>query len=330
MKSYILYLAVYFQKSKHMGGQRSVASDVSNKHKHDDNASTQRQTHEPASDLDTSDAHSEPSVTSYAAPPGLGSQQRQCSGSLDTLVNEDSTSSSSHTNGSCIVVDGCEYVVEPSSLPLPPVPGHQHSLSHVTATGSSRKPPSDCSSSSGIGAELRDTQSDTSSYSGRTPETKSVLVKRKKQRPPHSKARKNVTFSENVVLVSTAPEQVAAPEPDYIAYVQALLKRSPGKRSAEPEDASSNAAASSSPSTPLPHRSATPVAAVDHGGKSGYDSDFDEETDDSCASDDVAANDAGGGDKVRCNLCRKKLIEVTQMFCQDCSYYMAQFPPAVS
>ena len=163
-----------------MGGQRSTGNDISKPSKL--SSKQQRRASESNSELDTSDvtAHSESSsVTSFTGGGGASTSaglavQRHCSSSLDTLVNEgDAASSSSrgapnsalshanknsnaHTSDSCIVVDGCEYIVD--KAPVPPSARMAHVRS--AAPGSVWKPPSDCSTSSGI--ERTDTQSDTS------------------------------------------------------------------------------------------------------------------------------------------------------------------------
>ena len=204
------------------------------------------------------------------------------------------------SNVNSVVVDGCEYIVEQSA------PVAQQVLTQTSAPVR-RKPPSDCSSS---GIERTDTHSDTSSYA--SSQSRSALARGGLARP-----RKNVTFSDKVALVSTAPHEPAADEPhDYIAYVQALLKRSPGKRSADD----------------VTHvRSATPTA--DALGKTGYDSDFDEQTDDSSGDDVTSPAGVAAGasdDRVQCNLCRKRLIDASQVFCENCSHYMSQFEPATS
>lgn len=150
-------------------------------------------------------------------------------------------------------------------------------------------------SSSGI--ERTDTQSDTSSVSTSnsrgSKHAKPALVKNKKYKP-----RKSVTFSDNILLIAKADEVVQTEEPDYMKYVQQLLKRSPGKQK--------------------PPVVAAPAKVEDS--KTGYDSDFDEDTDDSCSNTEDS-------DKIQCNLCRKRFIDVGQMYCVDCSAYMAQLQP---
>ena len=160
--------------------------------------------------------------------------------------------------------------------------------------------PYDLSSSSGI--ERTDTQSDTSSVSTANSRTssqhsKSALVKKRRHKPC-----KSVTFSDNVMLIARAQDNEEMPEePNYIEYVQRLLKRSPIKSGEQ----------------------ASQAPTCKQEGKTGYDSDFDEDTTDSCTSDEVSATD-----KVQCNLCRKKLIEASFIYCTDCSAYMAKFQPS--
>ena len=212
------------------------------------------------------------------------------------------------TNLHSVVVDGCEYIVEQHT---PQQKQQQQKQLVFTNVDAPLKTPSDCSSSSGV--ELRmETHSDaSSSYAS----SRSALSRSSKT---HNARKKNVTFSDKVALVSTAPAEVATDAPqDYMAYVQALLKRSPGKRSCDSDVT----------------RRATPTLDAPVS-KSNNDSDFDEETDDSSSDDvtraggDAVAMTGASDDRVQCNLCRKRLIDATQVFCDNCSHYMSQFEPA--
>lgn len=151
-----------------------------------------------------------------------------------------------------------------------------------------------------------DTQSDTSaSIIVREPPPRPVLVKKKRK---NHRPRKSVTFSDNVALISAVDE--THDHTDYMAYVTELLGQT--KKAVNP-----TTSVHATQKTPA----AVPVVAV---AKTGYDSDFDENTSDSCTSDEMQT------DKVQCNLCRKKLIEATEMYCPDCNYYMAKLQQPVT
>jgi hypothetical protein len=146
---------------------------------------------------------------------------------------------------------------------------------------------------------------------------KSVLSKRKKgHKKKKHRPRKSVTFSDNIILIGTKEE--APPEIDYIAYVNKLqgnIKR--------------HSTSSSSVTSDLMDESASTISSNSGSSevndcRTGYDSDYDEETDDSGLSDDDSE------DKIKCNLCRKKYIEMTELYCEACKFYMSQFQPQPS
>ena len=62
--------------------------------------------------------------------------------------------------------------------------------------------------------------------------------------------------------------------------------------------------------------------------RNGYDSDFDEDTSDSENSvENSDANKQALNTNVRCNLCRKRVIDVNDLYCTDCQFYMSKFQP---
>ena len=134
---------------------------------------------------------------------------------------------------------------------------------------------------------------------------KSALAKRKRKkghRPP-----KRVTFCENIALIVEKDD--VSSEIDYVAYVsQILTKKTP------PPVVSSKPCSSST-------EDCLPPVMVEPKCSTGYDSDFDEDTSDS----DTEPTGQADSERVRCSLCRKKLIEVSSIYCEDCSYYMAKF-----
>lgn len=234
------------------------------------------------------------------------------------------------------VIPGPKSIAE-SKMALPPFskpPIHNHIYHDKDLADFCVIENADDLSSSGI--ERTDTQSDTSSVStansrnsrgSRTSSgkpAKPALVKKVKKHRP----RKSVTFNENIMLIAKAEEIEAETrkEPDYMAYVQDLLKRSPGKSHPQKNSSSTSPTDSTKDVIVNPVMTALPSGKndiPDQGGKTGYDSDFDEDTSDSCTSDEITNTD-----RVQCNLCRKKLISPGDMYCGDCSAYMAQFQPA--
>jgi len=138
-----------------------------------------------------------------------------------------------------------------------------------------------------------DTQSDTSASVPIKEPPRPALVKKKRK---NHRPRKSVTFSDNVALIAAVDE--THDHTDYMAYVTELLGQT--KKATK-------------------QKAVLPTPA-----KTGYDSDFDENTSDSCTSDEMQM------DKVQCNLCRKKLIEATEMYCHDCNYYMTNLQTPVT
>lgn len=107
-----------------------------------------------------------------------------------------------------------------------------------------------------------------------------------------SAMKKSISFSENVALIvckDDAPEE----EIDYVAYVNSLNKQMKGAQDKKPK----------------------PEA------RTGYDSDFDDDTSDSVSSIDA------NNETSHCNLCQKKMVEAMEVYCQDCHSYMARFQP---
>ena len=119
---------------------------------------------------------------------------------------------------------------------------------------------------------------------------KSALVKVKDKNRPG----KSVTFTENICLIGAMDDEPVE-DIDYIALVEKLSKN---KTKVIP--------------SPVPQRAKFAT---------GYDSD--------CDSSEAEDTD-NDPNAVRCSLCRKKSINLNEIYCQDCSAYMSKFQPKVS
>ena len=131
---------------------------------------------------------------------------------------------------------------------------------------------------------------------------KSSLVGKKDGESKPSGGKKSVTFSDQVVLVSSQDQEVNQEEYDPMAYIlQTLQARVSNMKIVVPPE-----------SEPSPSDSESEKL-------NGYDSDFEENSEESADNEEDQNND-----KVRCNLCRKRKIEVNDVYCKDCTFYMAR------
>ena len=234
--------------------------------------------------------------------------------------------------------------VEGDDEPFPPPPPESELLAnqpHLLNTESSQYLPyqSSCAScpdcshgSQGIGnpqpnfapADFPD--ADTSSVTSRQfsippmvekPKTPKPVLKKKSSKKSRKALKKSVTFSDSISLIAEK-EDIEEPsqEVDYMAYVQNLLAHK--KRGAMTK-------ATSNPDLTRP-KYEDPKEALAL--RNGYDSDFDEDTSDSENSvENNDPNSPGNNNHVRCNLCRKRVIDVNDMYCTDCKFYMSKFQP---
>ena len=148
------------------------------------------------------------------------------------------------------------------------------------------------------------------------PKTPKPVLKKKSGKKSR-KMKKSVTFSDSISLIAEKEdfEQEQPPEIDYMAYVQNLLAH---KKKGVMTKATSN------PDLTRPkYEDPKEAEAL----RNGYDSDFDEDTSDS--ENSVENNDPKAADSshVRCNLCRKRVIDVNDLYCTDCKFYMSKFQP---
>lgn len=127
---------------------------------------------------------------------------------------------------------------------------------------------------------------------------KSILKKKSRGKKKECKVMKSISFSDNIALIANV-EDVQPETVDYMAYVSKLQKNSPK----------------------APHRS---VSLTNMDSKTGYDSDFDDDTSDSASSMDAA------GDKTLCNLCHKHVIQPDEQYCNGCNFYMSRLQPQES
>ena len=148
-----------------------------------------------------------------------------------------------------------------------------------------------------------------------TPKTPKPALKKSNAKKKHRKLAKSVTFSDSISLICEKQEAEGEgpPEIDYVAYVQNLLAH---------KNKGCLTKAASNPELAQPKFANAGEAERGN----GYDSDFDEDTSDSEIS--VDQNSVNNHLKnVRCNLCRKHNIEMNELYCTDCQYYMSQFQP---
>lgn len=137
--------------------------------------------------------------------------------------------------------------------------------------------------------------------SGEPPKTPKSILKKRSRSKRTEKIAKSISFSDNIALI--ADVQDTEPEVDYVAYVSNLEKNSPKAR----------------------QRSASlSNLKGEQGSKTGYDSDFDDDTSDSASSTETA------GEISRCNLCHKHVVESGHVYCPDCSFYMSRLQPQES
>ena len=152
---------------------------------------------------------------------------------------------------------------------------------------------------------------------------KSVLKKRKKGRRIYSEStiRKSVSFSDNIALIACI-EDTEPDEIDYMAYVEALEKRQAPMATKETQDdlALLKIGQGHEVIEDSNHISQTDLSSTDVNAKTGYDSDFDEDTSDSASETDTS-------DVNLCNLCQKRVIDSPEVYCSDCQFYMSRFQP---
>ena len=148
------------------------------------------------------------------------------------------------------------------------------------------------------------------------PKTPKPVLKKKSGKKSR-KMKKSVTFSDSISLIAEKEdiEQQQQPEMDYMAYVQNLLAH---KKKGVMTKATSN------PDLSRPkYEDPKEAEAL----RNGYDSDFDEDTSDSENSVENSDPNNRGNNHVRCNLCRKRVIDVNDLYCTDCKFYMSKFQP---
>lgn len=116
--------------------------------------------------------------------------------------------------------------------------------------------------------------------------------------------RRRVTFSENIALISLADNEEECEDVDYMVYVASTLAK-------RQHQGDSDVCTMAPPSVNPP--------AVIAGVRTG-------------SSDDPNAEsvDRNTSDKVQCMLCRKQLVDMTEVYCLDCKLYMSRFRPLIS
>lgn len=148
---------------------------------------------------------------------------------------------------------------------------------------------------------------------------KSVLKKRKKGRKIQTEKTiyKSVSFSDNIALIAcvedTEPEEI-----DYMAYVEALERKQAPMATKEVQDDDLVLHNLGQGCQVIETKS--DICSNDLNAKTGYDSDFDEDTSDSASETDTT-------DTNLCNLCQKRAVESLNAYCVDCQFYMSRFQP---
>ncbi|KAI0231185.1 hypothetical protein LSAT2_018448 [Lamellibrachia satsuma] len=119
--------------------------------------------------------------------------------------------------------------------------------------------------------------------------------------------RRRVTFSENIALISLADAEDSEAV-DYMAYVTSTLVNRQHQSTSQGDVGACTVA----PPSVEPQ---VVVAGVRTG-----------------SSDDAMAEsvDWNASDKVQCMLCRKRLVDMTEVYCPDCQHYMSRFMPLIS
>ena len=119
--------------------------------------------------------------------------------------------------------------------------------------------------------------------------------------------RRRVTFSENIALISLADAEDSEAV-DYMAYVTSTLVNRQHQSTSQGDVGACTVAPPS----------VDPQVVV-AGVKTG-------------SSDDAMAEsvDWNASDKVQCMLCRKRLVDMTEVYCPDCQHYMSRFMPLIS
>ena len=122
-----------------------------------------------------------------------------------------------------------------------------------------------------------------------------------KTRTQRSTARRRVTFSDSIALISLAVDDECE-DVNYMSYVASTLATQPSY------------VASTLVTQPT---SQGPVADTTVRLNTG-------------SSDGAESVDRNASDKVECTLCRKRLVDVADMYCPDCQHYMSRFTPLIS
>ena len=229
--------------------------------------------------------------------------------------------------------------VEGDDEPFPPPPPESELLAnqpHLLDVESSQYAPyqNNCSSFAGYPQGMAQQpnfapadfpDADTSSVTSRQfsippmvekPKTPKPVLKKKGGKKSRKALKKSVTFSDSISLIAEKEDIEEPPqEVDYMAYVQNLL--------AHKKKGSMTKATSNPDLTRPKYEDPKEALAL----RNGYDSDFDEDTSDSENSVENSDPNNGNSSHVRCNLCRKRVIDVNDLYCTDCKFYMSKFQP---
>ena len=215
--------------------------------------------------------------------------------------------------------------------PDEPNSGDRSSLSSMdssSVSNQSRTFESDSSSyQTSTGSNFSNTDGEPGEHRKQQPRRPRSAMKKKREARPR---RKSVTFCEDVALAVDKEALEESQGIDYIQYVKKMLEQTKKKVAplASLEGQNHERKDLSKLQPPLVSGGVTtlpPPVDGEPAFNNGYDSDFDEDT-----ASSVSTPDGGDEAQTRCNLCSKKVVEVGEMYCANCKFYMSRFQPTTT
>lgn len=143
--------------------------------------------------------------------------------------------------------------------------------------------------------------------------------------------KKSVSFSDSIALIASAEEVLPQQKIDYIEYATSFLrKRANNLQSYKmADDQNSNAETCSHGSFPSESRPESNISLPESSESiinQDKDSDFyKNELSSECSENDSEGTTVDESGKIRCNLCQKRWIEISEVYCRDCHFYMSKF-----
>ena len=136
-------------------------------------------------------------------------------------------------------------------------------------------------------------------------------------------ARRRVTFSDSIALISLAVDDECE-DVNYMSYVASTLVTQPSYVASTLVTQPSYVA-----STLVTQPSYVASTLVTQPTSQGPVADTTVRLN-TGSSDGAESVDRNASDKVECTLCRKRLVDVADMYCPDCQHYMSRFTPLIS